>query len=580
MKKRIPAISLAICVIVTMVVGCGMKNTQMPETNAGNMRQTEKETATVENIESQETSEETKRIETAPILEVPALNMELGSNDGRVYYELFVYSFYDSDGDGIGDLRGVLEKLDYLNDGDPNGGEDLGVTGIWLMPIMSSTTYHKYDTTDYYEVDPEYGSIEDFTKLCETCHERGMKVILDLAINHTSSKHPWFLEAAEYIRSLPEGKDIKEEECPYVGYYHFSKEKKSGYEALKGTEYYYEANFWSEMPDLNWDNPEVMKEYSDIAAFWLSMGADGFRLDAVKELQSGSPEKNIEILKEFQARVKAIREDAYIVCECWEQQPVYASYYESGVDSMFDFKWADKNGLIANIVNQKTDASVYALEQEEQQKLYGSFNPEYVNAPFYVNHDMGRGAGYYAGDESESKVKLAQALNLLMSGNAFLYYGEELGMKGAGKDENKRAPMYWSADPSTEGMCVGPANMDDISMKYGPYEEQRKETDSILAYVREAILLRNAYPALAMGDVAAHPELSDRDICVFEKVCENQSCLVLINVGEDSREVDLSSLDEEIRKKIYGILLTEEEMPIITENNAILPPRSIVIFGA
>ena len=131
----------------------------------------------------------------------------------RTTYEVFVYSFCDSDGDGIGDLPGLISKLDYINDGDPAGGEDLGMTGLWLMPVFPSNTYHKYDATDFVGIDPSYGTLEDMDALIAECHERGMTVILDLAVNHTSTAHPWFQEAAGYLRSLPPGRDAVKEEC-------------------------------------------------------------------------------------------------------------------------------------------------------------------------------------------------------------------------------------------------------------------------------------------------------------------------------------------------------------------------------
>ena len=169
----------------------------------------------------------------------------------RSWYEVFVYSFYDGDGDGIGDLPGLTEKLDYINDGNPATDTDLGCDGIWLMPVMPATTYHKYDVTDYCAIDEQYGTMEDFETFVNACHERGIRVMIDFVMNHTSSQHPWFQTAAEYLKDLPEGMEPDTEACPYVDYYHFSREKGSGYCQLAGTDWYYEAQFWSEMPDLN-----------------------------------------------------------------------------------------------------------------------------------------------------------------------------------------------------------------------------------------------------------------------------------------------------------------------------------------
>ena len=217
----------------------------------------------------------------------------------RTYYEVFVYSFYDGNGDGIGDLKGLTQKLDYINDGDPATTEDLGCDGIWLMPVMPSPSYHKYDVTDYYAIDPEYGTMEDFENFMAECEKRGIKVILDLVINHSSSEHPWFKEAAAYLAQLGDGEPSLEA-CPYVDYYHFSKEQKAGYSQVPGSDvWYYESQFSYTMPDLNLYNESLREEIGKVVDFWLAKGVGGFRLDAVKEYETGADSDNIEILSWF-----------------------------------------------------------------------------------------------------------------------------------------------------------------------------------------------------------------------------------------------------------------------------------------
>lgn len=501
----------------------------------------------------------------------------------RTYYEIFVYSFYDSDGDGIGDLQGVIEKLDYLNDGDDTTDTDLGINGIWLMPIMPSDTYHKYDTKDYQDIDPQYGSLEDFEQLIEECHKRGIRVIIDLAMNHSSSKHPWFLEAAEYLKNLPEGSEPDLEDCPYVDYYHFSREQKSGYSPLPGSEWYYEAQFWSEMPDLNLQNQAVRKEFQEIAEFWLKQGADGFRLDAVKEYVTGSIEDNVEILTWFNDYVKLVNPDAYIVCECWMDRASYAQYYASGVDSMFDFEFADKSGLIANVVNGRQKASSYGQALAESSQVFAAYNPAYIDAPFYTNHDMGRSAGYYAGDNSLAQTKMGNAMNLLMSGNVFLYYGEELGMKGSGADENKRAPMYWSKDENTVGMCDGPDAMEDFEMKFDSLEEQSQDENSLYHYVKEAILLRNQNPEIARGEVTFYPEYSNDTFCVITKEYEGREVLLLFHTAAQTESISLEGL--KLQEKgvgeldTLGELLTGQEIIQWNGDTMTMPGYSILVLG-
>lgn len=484
-------------------------------------------------------------------------------------YEVFVYSFCDSNGDGIGDLKGLTGKLNYI--------EDMGFDGLWLMPVMPSTTYHKYDVTDYYDIDPEYGSMEDFEALVRACDERGIRVIIDLVINHSSSKHPWFLEACEYLAGL-DGKEPNEEECPEVGYYHFSKEQKSKYYQVPGTtDWYYEGQFWSEMPDLNLGNENLRKEIEEITAFWLEKGVAGFRLDAAKEFYTGVDSANVDVLTWFEQTVKAQKEDVYVVAEVWSDTATYAAYYDSGIDSVFDFAFADSTGIIAGVVNGSKSASGYGKAMEKVQEDFAAHNPDYIDAPFYTNHDMGRSAGYYSGENAEKQVKIAGALNLLMSGNTFTYYGEELGMKGAGKDENKRAPMYWSAEKSSRGMCQGPPEMDSVKMKYPSYEEQKEDPYSIYNYYRQAVKVRNAFSEIIQGTVKVLPDLSSETISAFYKIDGENSVIVICNFSSKVQEVPVGILKER-EAEIKAALYVDEASAKIEENRLTLPGYGIVIL--
>lgn len=497
----------------------------------------------------------------------------------RTYYEVFVYSFYDGNGDGVGDLAGLKEKLDYINDGNPETTDDLGCNGIWLMPIMPSPTYHKYDVTDYMAIDPEYGTMEDFEELMKACEERGIKVIIDLVLNHSSSQHPWFQEACSYLAALGD-KEPDPEECPYVDYYHFSREKKGNYYPVPGSEYwYYEAQFWDGMPDLNLSSEQVRSEIERIVDFWLDKGVGGFRLDAAKEYVTGANATNTEILSWFTDTVKEKREDAYLVAEVWTDKNTYADYYDSGIDSVFDFEFADKDGIIARTVRGEIPASSYSRGLQEAESLFSAHNPNYIDAPFYTNHDMGRSAGYYAGDRSEAQTKLAGAMNLLMSGNAFIYYGEELGMKGAGKDENKRAPMYFSSDPSCEGMCKGPADMDEVKMKFGSLEEQEKDEQSVYYYYKEAIGVRNRYPAIRKGKTENLEQYSSDTVAAFSKEYEGEKLYVFINVSEEKAVIDLTENESINRKKIENGLYTGEESGSIENCLLTIPGHGIILMS-
>ena len=203
--------------------------------------------------------------------------------DTGVCYEIFVRSFKDSDGDGIGDLEGLIEKLDYVNDGDPDAGTDLGANCIWLMPVAESPSYHGYDVTDYYTINPDYGTNDDFQRFTTEAHRRGIKVLVDMVINHMSDQHPIFQEA------------LNDPDSPYRGWFRFSPTPgpdnewgDNGWRKSPVRDEYYYGFFSHRMPDLNWEAEPVREEMKKTASYWLGdMGADGLRLDAVWHLMEG-----------------------------------------------------------------------------------------------------------------------------------------------------------------------------------------------------------------------------------------------------------------------------------------------------
>ena len=496
----------------------------------------------------------------------------------RSYYEVFVYSFYDSDGDGIGDLAGLTSRLDYINDGDPATDTDLGCTGIWLMPIMPSPSYHKYDVTNYLDIDPAYGTLDDFKTFLEEAHRRGINVIIDFVMNHTSEQHPWFIEAADYLRGLPKGAEPDPDACPYVDYYNFSLTPSTC--KLEGTDWYYEAPFWSGMPDLNLRSEAVRSELEDVVDFWLDLGVDGFRLDAAKEFVSDNTQANTEILTWFNNMVKGKKPDAFIVAEVWTPLYTYAQYYASGV-SCFNFDFGDSSGVISSTVKHTggRTASSYGRAIVNLQNALSEYNPDYIDAPFYTNHDTGRAAGHYFNDYALYQTKMAQALNLLMSGSTFLYYGEELGMKGSGRDENKRAPMYWSDNANFPGLCAGPTDMESFEMKFPGYEDQLADGDSIYHFVVQAIRLRSAWPAIARGTAAFEEALSNDNICVLRKTWGGDEVLLVFNISETAESVDLSGVTVAGGKPaIGGVLVSTAEEPALTDGILTLPMYSVVVL--
>ena len=475
----------------------------------------------------------------------------------RTWYEIFVYSFCDSNGDGIGDLQGVISKLDYL--------QELGVNGIWLMPIHPSPSYHKYDVLDYYAIDPQYGTMADFEELMQQCRARDIRVILDLVLNHTSAEHPWFQEACKALASQPT------EQSQYVDYYFFTQQPQTNdYYPVEGTEWQYEGKFWSGMPDLNLDNPALREEIRDIMTFWMNKGVSGFRLDAAKEYFSGQSSRNIQVLHFLTDTARSIDPDAYLVAEVWEGFTTIADYYASGIPSIFNFAFADGGGKITAVLravdNAKTVSS-FATAQEKADKAFREKNPDYIDAPFLSNHDTGRIAGFCSRDER--KMKLAGAMNLMMSGSAFVYYGEELGMPGSGNDPSKRAPMVWN-EARNEGTTTPPPDCQlPDGYPLGSLETQREDPYSIYQYYRQAIALRQNYPVISHGIPTAETALNVDCVSATRKTWGEESCIILMNISTAVKACDLTSYDD---YRLVGTL-TVDEAPVTQSGQSLtLPP--------
>lgn len=408
-----------------------------------------------------------------------------------VYYEIYVGSFYDSDGDGRGDLLGVVEKLDYIQ-------EELGATGIWLMPISPSPSYHKYDVVDYMDIDPQYGTLEDFDTLIEAMDQRNMDLIIDLVLNHSSREHPWFLEAVEGMRS---GNCTSK--CDY---YTFSETPQGRYNQI-GKDLYYESEFSDTMPDLNLDNQEVRGEIEGIAKFWLDRGVKGFRLDATSHFYNDDVEKNVEFIKWFNDYVLSIKEDAYIVGEAWKPQSIIQSMYASQI-SFFNFPLSQNNGMIVKSINSG-DGAYLSKYVAQYQRTIREHNEDAIDSIFLSNHDNGRSAGYLTTLERQ---KLAASTYLLLPGNVFIYYGEEIGQTGSGKDENKRLPMLWG---EKQGMTLPPSGSDYKGTLEMNVKDQMKSKESLWNHYKKVIAVRNEYPQISRG-VAKSIDLENDDLFAME----------------------------------------------------------------
>ena len=487
----------------------------------------------------------------------------------RNYYEIFVYSFYDSDGDGIGDLNGVAQKLDYIS--------DMGFNGIWLMPIMPSPTYHKYDVIDYMQVDPEYGTLEDFENLVKACHERGIRLIIDFVINHTSSQNQWFVEACDYLRSLKEGEEPDPAACPYVDYYHFSREKETGtYYEVSGTKWYYEGSFWSEMPDLDLSCQALRGDLEKIAKHWIDLGVDGFRMDAALHFEEGATSFNTEVLNWLYTYCRNWNDDFYMVSEVWANRMTIAEYYASGTPSMFNFDVADTGGTLIKAARGSYEIASFVSSMVNFQTAFSAQNPDFIDAPFIANHDMGRVSNILVKDEDA--MKMACGILMMMNGSPFVYYGEEIGMASSGsKDENKRLPMIWS-DTDDEGMTKGPADADPgITSAFPGVEQQLEDPRSILNYYKRAIRIRNENPEIARGEIAILEELTAGNQAAITKTYDGSTIGIVYNTSPAEATFSLS--DTELKDmRIRGYLTLHGEVVTLKKGVLTLPARSICVL--
>ena len=452
----------------------------------------------------------------------------------RTYYQIFVGSFSDSNNDGIGDLRGVINRLDYLNDGNILSGESLGIQGIWLSPIFSSPSYHKYDATDYYSIDWRFGTEEDLKELIAQCKERNIQLILDLVINHTSSKHPWFL-------AFKEARANGNTEDPYYDYYACvtEAEKQSGvtYQKIAGVDCWFECNFSGEMPELNYDNPEVRQAMVDLAKYYLDLGVDGFRFDAVKYIYFGDTARSVEFWQWYMEQLKAIKPDIYCVDECWSGENEILEYYSAM--NCFNFAMSQAEGVAASAAKGSNMTKFTNYVESFQKKLLEK-NPEAMAMSFLTNHDMDRIAGAFI---LENNMKMAANLYLLSPGSPMIYYGEEIGLRGSrgseNTDANRRLAMRWGDDDLIRDP-VG-SSYPEKNQITTTVADQKADANSLYNYYCKLIALRHKYPTIARGIYTALKS-NEKNLGGFSIAYQEDMLGLLHNNGTEALSIDLAEL--------------------------------------
>ena len=368
-------------------------------------------------------------------------------------YEVFVRSFADSDGDGNGDLAGLTAHLDDLNDGSGASTTSLGIDAIWLMPISPSPSYHGYDVTDYEGVNPGYGTLSGFDTFLAAAHARGIKVILDFVLNHSSSSHPWFQDSSSSTGSAKRSWYLwSPTDLGWVAPWNNA----SGWHYSGTTSQYFWGIFSSGMPDLNYGTSAVEAQIVASMKFWLARGVDGFRLDAVRYLVEDAATGNVQdtaathaLLQRIRSALQADYPDVVLVGEAWAPLETVATYWGGGHELPLAFSFDLASGILYSALHGDAGAVLAVIGRTE-----AAYANRFFEAPFLSNHDQVRTMRALGGDAGAARV--AAATLFAMPGTPFVYYGEELGMQGGSNpdDRDKRTPMQWDGSAAWFGFAT------------------------------------------------------------------------------------------------------------------------------
>ena len=487
-----------------------------------------------------------------------------------IFYEVYVRAFYDSNGDGQGDLPGLIEKLDYL--------QYLGVTCLWLLPIYSSPMCDDgYDISDYYTIMPEYGSVADFKRLVDEAHRRGIRIIADLVLNHTSDRHPWF-QAARSSRSSPyrdyyvwSDSDQKYKEARII----FVDTQKSNWTWDPQAGQYYWHRFYPCQPDLNYDNPAVRAEMLNVMKFWLDQGIDGFRADAVPYLfeREGTNCENLPETHAFLKEMRRFMDEHYpgriLLAEANQWPEDVRAYFGDGDEFHMAFHFpvmprifmALRLGDVTPIVNilartpaipagcqwctflrNHDELTLEMVTDKEREWMWAEYAPD---PRMRLNLGIRRRLAPLL-DGQRAKIELAYSLLFTLPGSPILYYGDEIGMGDniwLDDRDGVRTPMQWDSGPNA-GFSTAPAEKLYLpvisSEEYGPHvvnvHDQMRDSLSLLNRLRHLIAVRKSAPALAHGSLR-WAEVENTSVAAAWREIPGQRILALHNLSASAQDI-------------------------------------------
>lgn len=498
---------------------------------------------------------------------------EILKDNYRNFYQIFVYSYADSDGDKIGDLKGITSKIPYLS--------SLGYTGIYLTPIFSANSYHKYDTVNYFEIDKDFGTMEDFEDLVKKAHENNIKVILDGVFNHCSLSSPYYIQAVEEHQKKIAGQTYDEKKENLIRFFDSEEEaRRSGctYYKAGGNNFYYEGNFDRQMPEFNFESEATYDFFDTIFDFYAKKGVDGFRFDAAKYFFYGETQKSIEAASRLAESIKAKIDDAYVIGEVWSGSTEIAEYYKSELDSYFYFPAAGTNGFLLS--SSATDG-MFKLNYYDGQKAMIANAKDHIPAPFLDNHDMAR----VSAGKHQARTMFRLGLRGMLTGATFNYYGDEIGMNSSNLpsgdyvDASYRTHYLWD-DETHEMETKDAPNARAQTSNYPDSKTQLKDPYSILNYEKKVNELRNRIPAIARGKMIDLEE-SDKlinegysPLLIVRKEWNNQKIKIVYNFSSlESSEYDISSC------KVKSALLSSEDPIRLNKKTLLMPPLSIAVLA-